>query len=101
MCKCGNPSRPGQRTCAPCHAAYMRAHRPKHRELPPEARKKANCRAHSHVLVNRGTLVRRPCEVPGCEIRAEMHHDDYSNPRLIRWICRTHHLALHRESACA
>ena len=24
MCKCGNESRPGQRTCKECHSAYMR-----------------------------------------------------------------------------
>lgn len=23
-CKCGNPARPGQRTCRKCHAAFMK-----------------------------------------------------------------------------
>lgn len=26
-CKCGSPTRSGQRTCKPCHAAYMREYR--------------------------------------------------------------------------
>lgn len=44
-----------------------------------------------------GRLVREPCEVCGHE-RAQAHHDDYSKPLDVRWLCVTHHKAWHREN---
>lgn len=37
-----------------------------------------------------GRLVRQPCEVCGAE-KAQAHHDDYSKPLDVRWLCRPHH----------
>ena len=71
----------------------MRGHRPRHGELPDERRQKANCRSYTKVMIRRGQIKRLPCEV--CGGRAESHHPDYSNPRLVVWLCRSHHLALH------
>jgi hypothetical protein len=36
-----------------------------------------------------GSLAKRPCVV--CGRRAEAHHDDYSRPLDITWLCRFHH----------
>lgn len=43
-----------------------------------------------------GTLKKQPCEVCG-EMKVDAHHDDYSKPLSVRWLCRKHHLAHHRK----
>lgn len=96
--RCRGPrDRPLQKYCRPCHAAYMREWRPKHSELNPEQRKRANCRAYSKVLLKRGKLTREPCRECGAE-PAQMHHPDYNDPRRVEWLCRPCHLALHEEA---
>lgn len=93
-------------------AANYRARREQYAEYErrrnqePERRRMASeylKRRPAHkVLANRmvsnairdGRLVRQPCEVCG-ESRSEAHHDDYSKPLDVRWLCREHHLAVH------
>jgi hypothetical protein len=41
-----------------------------------------------------GRLSRLPCEVCGAT-NAQAHHDDYSQPLSVRWLCRTHHIEHH------
>lgn len=57
-------------------------------------------RAHDAVreAKRNGSLVRQPCEKCGSE-KADAHHDDYSQPLSVRWLCRTHHLEAHRAAA--
>lgn len=47
----------------------------------------------AHCLVARairsGKLIRQPCEV--CGEKAQAHHDDYSKPLDVRWLCFKHH----------
>jgi len=68
-----------------------------------ERKKKANpmmLRAHGWVwrALRDGRLVRQPCEVCGAtEVQA--HHDDYEKPLEVRWLCRAHHMELHRTVA--
>ena len=52
--------------------------------------------------VARGKLVPQPCEVCGFEGKARdgrravhAHHDDYSKPLEVRWLCKKHHDAVH------
>lgn len=54
-------------------------------------------RAHEIVFdaVAAGTLVRQPCE--RCGEPAQAHHEDYSKPLLVTWLCPRHHKARHRE----
>lgn len=55
--------------------------------------------AHDAVetAIANGSLVRQPCERCGA-IRVDAHHDDYSKPLSVRWLCRGHHLEHHRSS---
>lgn len=51
--------------------------------------------------VKGGRLIRQPCEVCGAA-KVEGHHDDYSKPLAVRWLCPTHHDEHHaRERAGA
>lgn len=43
-----------------------------------------------------GKIVKKPCEVCGANM-AEAHHDDYSKPLEVRWLCPRHHDAFHAE----
>jgi hypothetical protein len=47
--------------------------------------------------IRRGDLVRMPCEVCGM-VKSEAHHDDYSKPLDVRWLCRTHHTEWHLKA---
>lgn len=52
---------------------------------------RARALAHAHF----GKIHREPCE--GCgHALADMHHDDYSKPTEVRWLCRPCHQEWHR-----
>ena len=45
-----------------------------------------------------GVLVREPCEHRDrgdCSGHMEAHHEDYSKPLKVRWLCRRHHNGEH------
>jgi hypothetical protein len=92
---CGGPNETRRGRCRACKAAWARANRPRHSELSPIARAKANARAYTQVLLKRGELVKEPCRCG--ETNVEAHHPDYSQPRLVIWLCRACHRALHRR----
>jgi len=46
--------------------------------------------------IRNGKLKKQPCEVCG-EIKVEAHHDDYSKPLNVRWLCKYHHTQHHLE----
>lgn len=52
--------------------------------------------AHVKVAkaIRKGDLVRLPCEDCG-RVDSLAHHDDYSKPLDVRWLCPTHHMRLH------
>lgn len=93
---CGKPRDLGYHSyCRDCRNAYMRDHRPKHSELTEEQRRRANCRSYTNVLIRRGDLVPKPCEVCG-DPNVQPHHENYDDPRTVRWLCRKHHRAEHK-----
>lgn len=46
--------------------------------------------------VRDGRLVKQPCEACGAK-RVHGHHDDYSKPLDVRWLCPVHHKQVHKE----
>ena len=56
---------------------------------------KARHRSPYHLRV--GNIQKKPCEICGSMENLEAHHDDYSKPLQVRWLCRRHHKQLHKE----
>lgn len=75
-------------------AAAMRKGRRLYWERNPikKAAHTATCNA-----IRTGRLIRQPCEVCG-ESRVEAHHDDYTKPLDVRWLCVAHHVEWHRSN---
>lgn len=67
------------------------------RERVPDPTKE-RARANLRKAVQLGRIERQPCEVCG-EPETDGHHDDYSKPYDVRWLCRVHHMQLHRKVA--
>ncbi len=99
LCSCCKilHGRKGQRYCVKCHNAYMREWRKTHK-LTGEARFK-DVQRHKAGAYYRRIGIQESCEVSGCMAKSERHHDDYSKPLEIRWLCRIHHLELHNAIA--
>lgn len=52
----------------------------------------------AHVILNNalrdGRIKRQPCEVCGVK-KVHAHHDDYTKPLAVRWLCVKHHEEAH------
>jgi len=79
-----------QRFCSRRCVSRSRRNR---RATPRAIHKRAN-RAVERALAA-GAMHRQPCEICG-HPQAHAHHDDYSKPLDVRWLCRKHHVRLHR-----
>jgi hypothetical protein len=93
------PDRPGHRLCRTCkRKASSWAARPKESRdrLANEHRVHRNTYMAVQRGVRNGRLKRLPCEKCGI-LKTEAHHDDYSKPLDVRWLCRAHHAELHRQ----
>jgi len=71
----------------------LRGYEKKYASLNPEKHK-----ARQKVLneIRSGRITRMPCEI--CEsLESQAHHDDYSKPLDVRWLCEEHHKEHHRK----
>lgn len=82
--------------CRDCERARNRlrpkqptVRRPRHQD---PVKKRANAKVQSALRA--GRLMRLPCEVCG-DPKTHAHHDDYSKPLDVRWLCRNHHMQEH------
>lgn len=53
--------------------------------------------AHQAVqsALRNGSLKKSPCQVCGSTTRIHGHHDDYSQPLVVAWLCHQHHMERH------
>ncbi len=61
-----------------------------------EKARRVKCRGDTNHAITQGKLNRMPCEP--CGGKAEAHHDDYSKPLDVRWLCFKHHREWHRQN---
>lgn len=81
--------------CKACENAYQREYSKNYVPTVPYQMKKRS-RALANKSLKRGKLIRKPCEKCG-DSKAEMHHEDYSKPLDVNWLCRKCHLELHEQ----
>ena len=56
---------------------------------------KINARALVNRALKKRILNKKPCEKCGV-LKVEGHHPDYSKPLRVIWLCRKHHIELHK-----
>ena len=61
-----------------------------HRAYAERYPEKVKARKDVYRAVKSGLLVKQPCEVCGC-LSVEAHHENYSKPLSVRWLCTKHH----------
>ena len=98
----------GAEFCEPKISAVSRV-TPRYPEdyRPPEqseGARQAIAKQHAHRVVaqlkSAGLLERKPCEACG-KTETIAHHDDYSKPSKIRWICSICHAEWHANNKAA
>lgn len=57
---------------------------------------KVVCRRLTRTAVQNGTLIQTPCII--CGNKSEAHHEDYSKPLQVKWLCKKHHLEQHKKA---
>jgi len=64
-------------------------------KLTEEQKIKNNSRSYAGVYKRRGKLCASSCVDCGKD-EVEMHHEDYSKPLQVVWICRDCHMVRHK-----
>ncbi len=66
----------------------------KQRIYGKQYREKNKHKIKAHYILNnaikRGEVIRQPCEICG-NIKSQAHHEDYTKPFEVRWLCNIHH----------
>lgn len=95
--KSGHASRCKSCKLALYHSGYSRY--PLHRNKPKPPDKRPAFKNHAKNLfqsaVRYGKIKRESCEV--CGEMAQGHHEDYSKPYDVIWLCYKHHMERHRK----
>lgn len=71
----------------------------KWRENNPE---KTKAQRIVFMAVRNKSLKKQPCKICG-QIKAECHHEDYSKPLEVIWLCKKHHMEMdikRRNNTC-
>jgi hypothetical protein len=64
-----------------------------------QAKNREKVTAHRTLnnAITAGKISRKPCERCGIDEGVEGHHEDYSKPLEVIWLCKMHHNERHRE----
>jgi hypothetical protein len=60
---------------------------------------KSHCRYQTRWAVTSGKIKKLPCKVCG-EKKVQAHHEDYSKPLEVIWLCSLHHAIVHGKKLC-
>lgn len=99
--RCGGERNPGRKNpwCRACLAAYMRGYRRGERLRKPltdeERKQRRAARTAANYRKRRGELEEQPCASCGATEGLEMHHEDYSKPLEVTWLCHGCHCEQH------
>lgn len=88
--RCGFSSR-----CKICQRKASRGYNYPNRYRDP-VKVKARLKLNDHF--SRGKIIRQPCEVCGTNKKVEGHHEDYSKPLVVKWLCQKHHNEEHQKN---
>jgi len=58
--------------------------------------KRKAARNYLNSLIRKGIIKRENCQICGESKTVEAHHDDYSKPLEVDWLCKKHHAEHHR-----
>ena len=72
---------------------YGYASENRYRLLNPD---KCKARQLLNYAIKIGMIERLPCEVCG-GVKSQGHHDDYTKPLEVKWLCPVCHTTLHRD----
>lgn len=84
--------------CKPCDREYQRDYQRTYHTSTPEREAKYRARVAVRHAARDGRLIPQPCEVCG-DPEADGHHEDYSKPLEVRWLCEHCHYEEHRGAA--
>lgn len=82
-----------RRARTPARRAKKAVYVANHRRNNPE---KTAARTAVGNAIRDGRIVRQPCETCGSQ-DVQAHHDDYSRPLDVRWLCFFHHRVTHGQ----
>lgn len=80
----------------PGRKEVVRKARARSRARYPE---KTKAQTAASNAIRDGRLIPMPCEICGSANKVQGHHDDYSKPLEVRWLCFKHHLAVHGKQS--
>lgn len=98
--KRGGARKDHRANCKGCDRAYRqtpkgrqlsRANNARMRKLYPE---KFKARRNTRYAIRAGVLVQQPCRDCG-ELEVQVHHEDYSKPLEVIWLCDPCHREVH------
>lgn len=95
----GNPERVRE-VVAASKRRHAEATKQRKKRWASENPEKRDAALQVRYAIARGDLVRQPCEDCG-DPKSSAHHDDYTRPLDVRWLCGKHHRLHHAQGAIA
>lgn len=93
--------------CRQCESSRLQRHRAQYRSQSQanlwDRENPVKRKAHRAVenAISKGKIERQPCAYCGARGNIHAHHDDYSKPFDVTWLCPLHHKERHRELSAA